>query len=235
MIDAETKPDALAERAAARQALADAIAGVGDAVAGLDEAKRAASAGLDRSIDISNKIEEIKGRLPQLPNTPPAGAVLAALTTGGGDVMELERSPRAKAEAEIEGLEASLESVRRARDVAEREVAQRKNAIVTAEAHVKRMAAAVLRASGATERLLEGLLDLERQVVERRLGLAFLLRHGAVPVADKAAVERILDGYGLPTRAASSDHLGWGRHPVTNAWEAALKALATDPDAPLPD
>jgi chromosome segregation ATPase len=232
MIDAETKPDALAERAAARQALADAIAGVDEERRRAGEAKRAVETGWNSMVDAGNRLEALKAKLPQLANTPAADAVLSALATGSA--VEA-RSPRALAEDEIRVLEESREQLRRALETGEREVAQRKNAIVTAEAHVKRMAAAVLRASGATERLLEGLLDLERQVVERRLGLAFLLRHGAVPVADKAAVERILDGYGLPTRAASSDHSGWGRHPVTNAWEAALKALATDPDARLPD
>jgi|GEM_PF-4245393 len=231
MLVDEVKPDTLAERAAARQALADAISAVDIARQRLAEASRAAEAGWDRAIHIGNRLERLRAELPQLPATPPAGAILAALTTAG-DVLEVERSPRAKAQAEIEGLEASLESVRRARDVAEQEATRRKEAIGTAEAHVKRMAAAVLQSSGATERLLHGLLDLERQVVERRLGLAFLLRHGAVPVALLAEVGKLLDGYALPARA-TADH--WSRHPTTTAWAGALKELERDADAPLPN
>ncbi|PPD25007.1 MAG: hypothetical protein CTY30_00880 [Methylocystis sp.] len=225
------KNDVLSERAAVRQALADAISAVDTARQRLAEAKRAAEAGWDRAIHIGDRLERLRAELPQLPATPPAGAVLAALTTAG-DVLEVERSPRAKAEAEVETLEAAVESVRRARDVAEQEVTRCKSAIGTAEAHVKRMAAAVLQSSGATERLLCGLLDLERQVVERRLGLAFLLRHGAVPVALLAEVERLLDGYALPTRAAATDH--WGKNPASQAWAAALSSLERDPDARLP-
>lgn len=232
MLDAETKPDALAERAAARQELADAIAAVDDARARLAEARRAAEAGLDRAISLNDRLAALKGKLPQLPTTPPAGAVLAALSAGG-DVLEVERSPRAKAQAEVETLEASLASVRRARDVAEQEVERRKSAIGLAEMRVKRMAAAVLRASGATERLLEGLLDLERQVVERRLGLAFLLRGDGIPPALVAEVGKLLDGCALPSRAAAIDH--WGRDPAMTAWTSALKALERDPDARLPD
>jgi hypothetical protein len=119
MTVAELEPDVLPERAEARQALSDAIAAVDDARARLAEAKAAAEAGLDRAIDIGNRIERLRAELPQLPIAPPAGAVLAALSAGG-DVLEVERSPRAKAQAEIEALEASLASVRRARDMASR-------------------------------------------------------------------------------------------------------------------
>jgi hypothetical protein len=231
MTVAELEPDVLPERAEARQALSDAIAAVDDARARLAEAKAAAEAGMSRAIDIGNRIERLRAELPQLPIAPPAGAVLAALSAGG-DVLEVERSPRAAAQAEIEALEASLASVRRARDVAEREVESRKRAVEDARLRAHRAAVGVLKASGAAERLLDGLLALERQIIERRLGLAFLLRNDGVPLAEKAAVERVLDGYALPSRSAAIDH--WGRTPAMKAWEAALKALERDADAPLP-
>jgi hypothetical protein len=136
MLDAETKPDTLAERAQARQALADAISAVDVARERFAQAKSAAEAGLDRAIDIGNRIEALKIRLPQLPSTPPAGAVLAALSAG--DVLEVERSPRAKAQAEVETLEASRDQLRRARDVAEREVEARKRSVEDARLRAHR-------------------------------------------------------------------------------------------------
>jgi hypothetical protein len=232
MLVDETKPDTLAERAAARQALANAINGVDTARARLSEAKRAAEVATDRAIELRKRVDALAERVSSAKSNASADSVIAALLRG--DDMHAERSPTEIAQAELDALQGRLESVRRARQIAEDEVVRRKSEVGLAEMRVKRMAAAVLRASGATERLLAGLIDLERQVVERRLGLAVLLRHDGVPLAEKASVERVLDGYALPTRAASSDPSGWGRDPTMIAWADTLKALATDPDARLP-
>lgn len=225
----ELEPDALSERAQARQALADAIAGVDSAVARLDEAKRAADAGLDRSIALSNEIEALKGKLPQLPSTPPAGAVLAALAGGG----VLERSPRAEAQAKIAELEATRDQLRRARDLAEAEVETRKRAVEHARLRAHRAAVEVLKRSGAAERLMHGLTDLQEQVVRRRVALRFLLSFKAVLEGDEVAVKAILSGSReLPGPPGYGD---WRNHPAHVAYYDALALLERDPDARLPD
>jgi hypothetical protein len=230
MTVAELEPDTLTARAAARQALADAINGVDTARARLSEAKRAAEVATDRAIELRKRVDALAERVSSAKSIASADSVIAALLRG--DDMHAERSPTEVAQAELDALQGQLEAVRRARQVADDEVKRRKEAISVAEMRVRRMAVGVLRVSGATERLLHGLIDLERQVVERRLGLAVLLRHDGVPLAEKAAVERVLDGYALPTRAAAIDH--WGRHPTMTAWTSALTELERDPDRLLP-
>jgi hypothetical protein len=226
---AEIENDTLATRAAARQSLADAIAGVDSAVARLDEAKRAGEAGMDRAIAVSNEIEALKGKLPQLPSTPPAGAVLA----GGG---VLERSPRAEAQARIAELEATRDQLRRARDLAEAEVETRKRAVEHARLRAHRAAVAVVKASGAAERLMSGLEALQEQVVRRRVALRFLAAFKAIPQSEQVAVESLLSADrelpGLPTQASDVD---WKNHPTHADWWRALATLERDADARLPD
>lgn len=232
MLVEETKPDVLSERAAARQALSDAIAGVDTARARLAEAKRAVDLADDRCIDLHDRIDALKERVAFMKtSTSTADSVIAALLRG--DAMQAERSPAEKAQAEIEGLKQQLDAMRRARQAAKDEVEQRKSAIALAQMRVQRMIGRVLQSSGAAETLMHGLLDLEREVIRRRLGLAVLLRNDGVPVPLRFEVERLLDGHALPTRAAATDH--WANNPASQAWAAALSSLERDPDARLPD
>jgi chromosome segregation ATPase len=233
MLDAETKPDTLSARAAAREQLATAINAVDEARARLAEAKRAVDLADDRCIDLRNKIDAQKERLVFMKaNAGAADSVVAALARG--ELLEMERSPVERAQEEIDALEHELDAVRQARQTAQDEIEKRKSAVGLAEMRTRRMATAVLRVSGAAEQLLAGLIDLERQVVERRLGLRFLLAQGAIPESEKAAVERLLDASALPTSAARGDFFDWDRHPTTIAWAVALKDLQRDPDARLP-
>jgi hypothetical protein len=227
---AEVENDTLTARAAARQQLADAIAGVDAAQELLAQAKAAAAAGLDRSIDLSNKIEALKIKLPQLPSAPPAGAVLSALSAG--DVLDVELSPRAKAAAEIAELEATRDQLRRARDLAESEVETRKRAVEYARLRAHRAAVEVLKRSGAAERLLSGLADLQEQVVRRRVALRFLLSFKAIPPSEQAAVESLLSDRELP---GPPGYGNWRNHPAHAAYYNALATLERDADARLPD
>lgn len=189
---------------------------------------------MDRSIDLLKEIDGAKEQLDLMKaRTGAADGVVAALARG--ELLELERSPAQKLQEDINALERELEAVRQARQTAEGEIENRKSAIGLAEMRVRRMVGGVLRASGATERLMAGLLDLEREVIRRRLGLAFLLRNEGVPVSLQAEVGRLLDGSQLPSRSGASAHSDWARDPTTTAWTDALKALASDPDARLPD
>ncbi|AZG75909.1 hypothetical protein [Methylocystis rosea] len=234
MTVAEIENDTLAARAQARQQLADAIAAVDVARDRLAEAKRAVQLADDRCIDLRNNVDAFKERLALMKSrTGAADSVVAALARG--ELLELERSPAQRVQEDINALEHELEAVRQARQTAKDEVERRKSAVGLAEMRTRRMAAAVLRTSGATERLLHGLLDLERQVVERRLGLRFLLAQDAIPASEKATVERLLSATALPTSADRGDFFGWSRHPTTSAWADALALLERDPDARLPD
>jgi DNA repair exonuclease SbcCD ATPase subunit len=231
MTVAELKPDTLTERANARQALADAIAGVDNAVARLEEAKAAVEAGWSRMIDAGNRVEALKAELPRLSSAPPADAVMASLTAGGA-VLEVERSPRAVAESEIAALEGSREQLRRAIETAEREVENRKRAVEHARLRAHRAAVEVLKTSGAAARLLEGLADLQEQVVRRRVALRFLATFKAIPQSEQAAVDALLSGDrelpGLP------GYGNWRNHPTHAAYYDALALLERDADARLP-
>jgi hypothetical protein len=231
---AEIETDTLTERAHARQQLADAIAAVDNAKELLAQAQRAASAGMDRAIDIGNKIEALKIKLPQLPNTPPAGAVLSALWFGG-DALEVERSPRAKAAAEIADLERSRDQLRRARDLAEAEVETRKRAVEHARLRAHRAAVGVLKTSGAAARLLKGLAALQAEVIRRRVALRFLTALKAIAQDEVGAVEALLSADrelpGLPTWGGN---INWNNHETHVDWYRALATLAIDPDTRLP-
>lgn len=230
MTVAELEFDTLTARAQARQALADAIAGVDTARARLAEARRAADLATDRAIELRNRIDALSEQLSLAKATAPDGIIAALLR---GDDMQTERSPTEIARAEFDALQGQLDAVRQARQIAEDEVGRRKEAIGLAEMRVKRMVGGMLRASGAAEHLLTGLLDLEREVIRRRVGLAVLLRNDGVPVPLLSEVERILDGHALPTRSSPADH--WANNPASQAWAAALATLERDPDARLPD
>jgi hypothetical protein len=227
---AEIENDTLTARAAARQQLADAIAAVDEARQRLAQAKSAVELATDRAIELRKRVDALAERVSSAKGNASADSVIAALLRG--DDIHAERSPTEIAQAELDALQGQLDAVRQARQTAETEIEARRQAVGLGEMRVKRMAAAALRASGATERLLHGLIDLERQVVERRLGLAFLLRTDGVPAALIAEVGKLLDGYALPARAANVDH--WSNDPAMKDWASALKALATDPDARLP-
>jgi hypothetical protein len=230
MLVDEVKSDALTERANARQALADAIAGVDEARERLGQAKLAVELATDRAIELRNRVDALSEQLSLAKATAPDGIIAALLR---GDDMQTERSPTEIARAEFDALQGQLEAVRRARQIAEDEVGRRKEAIGLAEMRVKRMVGRVLQSSGAAETLMHGLLDLEREIIRRRLGLAVLLRNDGVPVALLSEVERLLDGHALPTRAATVDH--WANNPASQAWASAMLELQRDPDARLPD
>ncbi|MBG0797166.1 hypothetical protein IYX23_05625 [Methylocystis sp. L43] len=230
MIVAELEPDVLTARAQARQALADAIAGVDSARQRLAEAKRAADLATDRAIELRNRIDALAERASSAKANASGDSVIGALLRG--ECLGSRSSPAEEARTEIAALERELDAVRQARQTAQDEIENRKSAIGLGEMRVRRMIGGVLRSSGSTERLLTGLIDLEREIIRRRLGLAFLLRQDGVPRALLAEVERLLDGHALPTRAAATDH--WGKNPASQAWADALATLERDADARLP-
>jgi chromosome segregation ATPase len=232
MLVDEVKSDALTERAAARQQLADAIAGVDDARARLAQARAAVESGWDRMITAGNRLDALKAELPQLSSALPADAVLSALTHGSNTET---RSPRAVAESEIAALEGSREQLRRAIETGEREVEARKRAVDDARLRAHRAAVGVLKASGAPERLMSGLEALQEQVVRRRVALRFLAAFKAIPQDEVAAVEALLSANrelpGLPMQSGDVD---WRGHPTHADWYRALALLERDADARLP-
>jgi len=234
MTVAQLEPDTLTERASARQALADAVNAVAVARQRLAEAKCAAETGLERSLVLQRQIDALAERVAFAKGPAVSAGDDAIRAILRGDSSEPGPSPAEQARHELGALQSQLDALRRARQVADDEIGRRKEALALAEMRVRRMAAGVLRASGAAERLLQGLAELQEQVVQRRLGLRFLLEAGAIPDGEIAAVETLLDSSALPAPASRGDYYDWAKHPTMTAWTAALKALASDPDARLP-
>jgi chromosome segregation ATPase len=214
MTVAELEPDTLAQRAQAREQLANAINAVDDARARLDEAKAAVEAGWDRMITAGNRLDALKAKLPQLSSAPAAAEVISALAAGSNTET---RSPRAVAESEIAALEGSREQLRRAIETAHR------------------AATGVLRASGAAGRLMSGLEAMQAEVIRRRVALRFLAAFKAIPKDEVAAVEALLSADrelpGLPIYGGND----WRNHPAHAAYYDALALLERDADARLPD
>jgi hypothetical protein len=234
MLVDETKTDTPVERSSARQALGDAIAAVAVTRERLEEAKRAASAGLERSLELQRQIDALTERAAFGKGQAASAGDDAIRVLLRGDSFETGPSPVEQARHELDALQSQLDALRRARQVADNEIGRRKEALGLAEMRVRRTAAGVLRDSGAAARLLAGLADLERQVVERRLGLRFVLAQDAVPDGDRAAVQALLERNALPTVPAQGDFYRWDCHPSHVAWAEAMKGLQSDPDAPLP-
>jgi hypothetical protein len=232
MTVAELEPDTLAQRAQAREQLANAINAVDDARARLDEAKAAVEAGWDRMITAGNRLDALKAKLPQLSSAPAAAEVISALAAGSNTET---RSPRAVAESEIAALEGSREQLRRAIETAEREVETRKRAVEHARLRAHRAATGVLRASGAAGRLMSGLEAMQAEVIRRRVALRFLAAFKAIPKDEVAAVEALLSADrelpGLPIYGGND----WRNHPAHAAYYDALALLERDADARLPD
>jgi len=98
-----------------------------------------------------------------------------------------------------------------------------------------RAAVAVVKVSGAAERLLSGLADLQEQVVRRRVALRFLAAFKAIPQSEQVAVETLLSANReLPGLPMQSGNVDWRGHPTHADWYRALALLERDADAPLP-
>jgi chromosome segregation ATPase len=104
-----------------------------------------------------------------------------------------------------------------------------------ADSVIVKAARAVLRESGAVERLREGLTELEAEVIRRRLGLVYFSSSDALDVATSNEIRQSL----MSTSALPGSRHWGGRddqaqHVAEDDWRRAFEALKQNPDADLP-
>jgi hypothetical protein len=206
------------KRTPAREALAEAISDQQQLKALLDEANEARINAISRYYRAKEALEahERAGRDVKVNSAH----LIAALARGGDDdVVVLVRDDDrehhelrkavAKWSAAKDQIGASIEDIQSNLDRAEFRVTVRARAVVTAPENI--------------ERLREGLAELSAEVARRRQGLAYIAGHLDPREREKIHLE--LNG--------AADEMT-GRSLSYWSWSAALDALKTDADAPLP-
>jgi hypothetical protein len=134
-----------------------------------------------------------------------------------------------------------LEDARAAHAACEARAAEAEAALDEARRGVAAAADEVIRATTVAA-LFNEAQALQARLVERRVALHYLLRHGLVAQPERAALVAFMfhngdvlpgspGGVGEPTSVEFHD---WRGHATTLAWARAREELARDPDAELP-
>jgi hypothetical protein len=161
-----------------------------------------------------------------------ADDLISDLADGRQPDFTAVRRPRDVAEQAVREAEVCLQGLNDTVALCRKAIADREQAVVQARALAVTAAAEVVRVGAPWDELMDGLADMEREVIARRAGLAFL-----APFAPDAQAARLKGLLGesdrfLPTMTLRT--AGYDRLPVVVAWKAAVEALRVDPHAPLP-
>jgi hypothetical protein len=109
--------------------------------------------------------------------------------------------------------------------------------VVPAKERVEKAARIVLSNSENVARLLDGIEEMQTEVINRRVALRYILfngLNGELAEADRARIETLFKTDRLPAGFNSAYNWGWEQHPVHKKWDAAFDALMTDSEAELP-
>ena len=171
---------------------------------------------------------------------------LAGARGDGGGVVEALLSGRSLAggpavseeDQKLRELRAEVAALRKARErLTAQVIPGRKERVGYAEKAVEEAVRSVLAASGAAEALMQGLPELEAQVVARRIALCAVIGHlpdsGRGDAAAQEAREYLSNNSILP----SPDGVvlsAFAAHPERARWESAIEGLSRNAEARLP-
>jgi hypothetical protein len=226
------KPD----REPARKALAAAIALEAGARRDLQVAQSAAEMAMRRHWEAQSKLDELH-KVVAAPSGALADDFIASVAAGNPcDTAVLERSS-VDARAQIAAAENEVAVWDETRGECELAVRAKEAAMVTAKERVEKAARIVLSNSENVARLLDGVEEMQTEVINRRVALRYILfngLNGELAEADRARIETLFKTDRLPAGFNSAYNWGWEQHPVHKKWDAAFDALMTDAEAELP-
>jgi hypothetical protein len=224
------------DRNPARAALAEAIAHRNElaaSVAALNAAQRAVQDRLsDARIAASNLADALK--------TAKAATALHLVNVSVGRVGDAPPSV-ASVRRSIEAAEDDLEVARAAELTLKGRLAEQQMRLGFAQDGVRQAAQAVLRQSPRIAAIVSEVAELQRRLIEQGAALDWLYDNGLIPPnnisegADRRtpSVAETIARLGIKPRLWP-EWISASSMPGAAAWEAALAALMTDADAPLP-
>ncbi len=225
-------PAKTADRASLRAAQS-ALAAASDNLAA---ARKAAEAARENKWSAQAALQDIQDNATAAADDSSlAGKFLSLIQSGdGGDVATLQRSI-ADTKALEDAARRDIAVWTRTSKACEQAAKLAESALATAQNRVANAAAALIRNSGAAERLMEGLEAMQAEVIRRRVALRFLVFKDLVAEAHIARTQAILSNTALPGGLGSVERIDWNSHAEHVAWKEALEALTRDPDALLPN
>ncbi len=209
-----------------RAALAEAIEDASTARKNLDDA-RAAATNAERHVwRASERLDAFRKEAGHIGRSED---FIASLASGVAfDVLEIDR-PEADARAKVEAAEQELAAWRRARDVAQGLIPDRKHVLEYAERRVVTAVAEVIRAAVDIDRLIREADEAAAMIVVKRAAL-MQLRNILPDGAEREAIREFLARPWL----AHEGNGRWKNHASVQSLSDAFQTLSQDADAELP-
>ncbi len=208
-----------------RAELADAIRREADARQVLTDAEKAVVVACDRRVELRVKLDAFRKAAAEAPADP----VARVLAGPDIDFGKLARDALAR---EVE-LEREIEGWRDAEEKCEAEIPARRQALLWAERATQAEVERVVKNNNLASKLMDGLADLEAEVIRRRVALRHLLFKGMIADADHAAINFHLQNNTLLPGGEGS-LLCFMDHPAEIELRNTIDALMHDADASLP-
>jgi len=205
-----------------RMALAGAIADTHFAEKNLKSAEEATRTGRDRLFDAQERVQALR-----------------ASPSCGNDFVEafMADTTLAPPVVAIQAIQQAEHDVRLWQNTHSACLAQipiRKNDLDKARRAVAVAARKVMRESGAAKALMQGIEEMQAELVRRRVALRFLQASDALNEDDAILVRQYLRDRDLPGGLGDTEFTNWSMNPVHHEWSLAFDALTKDPNAPLP-
>lgn len=221
------------EREPARIELASAIASEAGARRDMRAAEEAMELASDRRWDAESKLAAI--REANAASHGGLGSEFIRRVQAGDacDAAVLER-PSAEASAKEAEAQRAVAVWKQTRDECDLALSAKGTVVANAKECIERAARKVIANPEIVERLMAGIEDMQRALIDRRLSLRYVLFKGTLSDPDKERVQRFLREHMLPGGIGCVEYENWDGYPVSVLWADAFKALMLDADAGLP-
>ncbi len=217
----------LSEEKQARHELRTAIERRDEKTAALAEAVRAVNAAELRGRELNREL----ARLVREDARDDGAELVDALLAGRGDGGVAVLADRG---AKTQRIRAELKTLANAGDRLERIRSDRANSAVLAEEAVRSSARKVLASSGVAEELMDGLAEMEAEIIRRRSSLSALLRHLQGERAADEVVKQAMPLFRsvvLPTLGAVHPSFAQVVGAAEARWSSTIEGLSRDADA----
>jgi hypothetical protein len=159
------------------------------------------------------------------------GARLAAAALGEADgILSAVDAEAARVTAAND-----LAIARRTRDGLTERAQREATEVERAREAIDKCVAAVVQTEATVAKLLADAKAVQDDLINKRIVLRHLFNKGLVAEQEAAAVRSFLqNNYSMPACLGQAERGNFDKHPAADPWKAAIAALASDADAPLP-